>query len=360
MWPAWREFTKETDIYLKDDDFVRVKREIVAQYGKDALCKSWRKVCHQLETITKDLASRGSNSIPSFDLDHVINNGLTDSEIEEIKRTGCLIVRQVIPEEEAREQYQNLKTYIADNKEHVKGWPAESPSMLMLYDSPTQLAVRSHPNHLQLQRKLNQLWHDASGETSPDPLLYSDGVRDRPPHSPFLGLGPHIDAGSFSRWADPMYRQSYHHIFQGDPELHDCYDLKIRKDANQYLFPAQAHSRVFRAFQGWTALTPAAPRAGSLVLYPQVRTVIAYVLLRPFFTPPPNEEDIFNATKWEFNPDSAWFPGTFKDQSQLLSRSSHPHLRLEETLTTAPAMRPGDSIWWHTDVRTLHPHLHAS
>ncbi len=309
-------------------------------------------MCENLRALTEELSSRDSEGgLLSFDLDHIINGGLSASETERIKRTGCFIVRQVVPEDMARQQYQVLRQYIGDNKAQVKGWPAESPSMLMLYDSPPQIAIRTHPNMLRLQRKLNDLWHDASNETSPTPLLYSDGMRDRPPHSPFMGLGPHIDAGSFSRWADPTYRHAYHEIFRGQPDQHDCYNLEARKDADQYLFPAQAHSRVFRSFQGWTALTPAAPRAGSLMLYPHVQNTIAYLLLRPFFDPPIDGSDILDASKWTFNPDGAWFPGTFKEQSQLLSRSSHPHLRLEECLISAPPMHPGDSIWWHTDVR---------
>lgn len=173
-------------------------------------------------------------------------------------------------------------------------------------------------------------------------------MRIRPPGKPFYGLGPHIDAGSLCRWADAGYRKVYDSIFSGFPERFDAYDLSTRKDADQAAFEGSAHSSVFRAFQGWTALTGTRPREGSLLLYPYAGTVIAYVLLRPFFTPP--QEDVMVASKWSFNPDNTWFPGTRKESSQYLSRTSHPHLRLEDCLVHIPEMRPGDTVWWHCDV----------
>jgi Protein of unknown function (DUF1479) len=349
-WPPWPEFTKQTDAYAQEPSFLRAKKEIIEQYGKDAICQSWLKTCQALESVTKELEQTGADMVPVFEASKVVNEGFSESEKEQIKSIGCFIIRQVVPEDEARHQYTKLQEYVSANQENVKGWPADAPSMFRLYDSPTQIAIRTHPNHLKVQQKLNELWHDASGETSPEPLLYSDGIRDRPPRQQFLGLPPHIDAGSLSRWADKSYRDAYHHIFSGKPELHDAYDLNARKDADQYLFPGVAHSRVFRAFQGWTALTSAAPRAGSIMLFPHVQMAVAYVLLRPFFRPP-ESGDVMDASKWAFAPDEAWFPGTFLQQSQLLSRSSHPHLRLQDCLVASPAMRPGDSVWWHSDVR---------
>lgn len=352
-WPPWPEFGSVPEGHLQDSDFLCTKKKIIAQYGEVSLRKSWLAVCADLANVTKQLTRDGSNSIPSFDMAHLVDSGLSVSEMALVKERGCLIVRQVISEDEARKQYGILQTYVENNKSRVKAWPVESPSMLMLYDSPTQIAIRTHPNHLLLQKTLNNMWHDQSGLSSPEPLLYSDGIRDRPPGAPFLGLGPHVDAGSLCRWADEVYRKSYNNIFSGTPELHDCYDLGARREANQYLFPGIAHSRVFRSFQGWTALTPAAPRSGSILLYPSVRVAMAYILLRPFFSPPASADDILDAEKWTLDLNSAWFPGTEKTDSQRVSRTSHPHLHLEKCLVAAPAMRPGDSIWWHTDVSSM-------
>lgn len=159
-----------------------------------------------------------------------------------------------------------------------------------------------------------------------------------------------MDAGSLARWTDPVYQSVYSAVFSGFPEKLDNYDLSLRKDADQAAFDGTAHSTVFRSFQGWTALSPAAPGEGSLMLYPNVKWSIAYLLLRPFFKEPESSSDVLDASKWSFDPDTPWFPGTWKEDSQLLSPSSHPHLRLKECMVSIPAMEPGDTIWWHADM----------
>ncbi|KAJ3543225.1 hypothetical protein NM208_g3687 [Fusarium decemcellulare] len=351
-WPPWNEFLTPP-ASVPEDTFTsssKAKAEVIAQYGEDSLRQGWLKVCKQLEAVTERLAKLGNDAIPVLNMDEFRNGGLSETRRSELKSSGCCVVRGVLEKKEATSMFDSLKDFVAENRSDIMGWPAESPVMLNLYNSPTQIAVRTHPNQIKVQKALNSLYHDASGETSPQPLSYTDATRIRPPGQSFLGLGPHIDAGSLSRWADPQYRKVYDKILSGHPEQHDAYDLGVRKDANQFLFEAKAHSVVFRAFQGWTALTPTSPSCGTLLLYPEVSAVIAYVMLRPFFKPPDKEEDIMDAEKWIFDPESSWFPGTIKEQSQRLSLSSHPHLRLRDCLMFIPEMQPGDTVWWHTDM----------
>ncbi|CAK7245896.1 MAG: hypothetical protein STHCBS139747_007501, partial [Sporothrix thermara] len=347
-WPDWKEYENGED-NTNDASFSKAKAEIVAQYGESALRQSWLKVCANLEAVTKEIAALGTDSIPVFQFDEVRDGFTSPEQIENLKRRGCCVVRGVLTEEETGSLFRDLKDFVGKNPGRIDGWPAESKAIFNLYNSPTQIAIRTHPNHLRVQKLLNTLYHDETNETSPEPLSYTDAVRIRSPGLSFFGLGPHIDAGSLCRWADPQYRSVYDAIFSGQPETFDAYDLGVRHKADQFLFKAKAHSAVFRSFQGWTALTPAAPGEGSLLLFPDVRNVIAYVVLRPFFAPPTNEEDIMDASKWTFSPDTGNFPGTFKEQSQRLSISSHPHLRLRECMTFIPNMGPGDTVWWHTD-----------
>jgi hypothetical protein len=350
-WPEWQEFEQQYNHTPKDPDFAAAKQQIVEEFGQEALTQAWLQTCEDLKAITNDIAVKQSSIIPVLDTNAILHDGFSESQADEIKRVGCFIAKGTIPTEEATQAYADLQQYVADNREHVQGWPAETPSMLMMYDSPTQIALRTHPRQLRLQRRLNALWHDGTSEVATEPLLYSDGIRDRPPGQRFLGLGPHIDAGSLCRWADPAYRNAYKKIFSGSPRAHDAFDLEVRKNANQILFPGIAHSQVFRSFQGWTAMTRAAASEGAIMLYPNVQTVIAYVLLRPFFAPPTNAADVMEASKWTLDTSGAWFPGTSKPDSQSLSRVSHPHLRLEECLVHIPDMAAGDTVWWHTDVR---------
>ncbi|KIW66464.1 hypothetical protein PV04_05799 [Phialophora macrospora] len=346
-WPDWPEFTAaEAE---SGDDLVGYKKTIAEKYGKDNIIKSWLKVCQELESVTDRIAEQGTSVIPEVRFDEIFE--LAPERKQALKDVGCFVVRGVVSREQADRWFEDLNEYVAANRASISGWPKETPFILNLYFSPTQMAARSHPNQLKLSEELNSWWHDRSGSSySPEPLSYADGVRIRPPGVAFRGLGPHIDAGSLCRWADPTYHSVYAAVFSGQPEFLDNYDLSIRQHANQAMFPASAHSRIFRSFQGWTALTSAGPGEGSLMLYPNVKWAIAYLLLRPFFRAPESEADVMDASKWTFDVEDPWFPGTFRDDSQLLSPTSHPHLRLRECMVGIPKMNPGDTVWWHADM----------
>nr|KAK5440380.1 hypothetical protein LTR18_007668 [Exophiala xenobiotica] len=354
-WPLWREFglaQPKASTPTTDVDHALAKQQIIQEYGQEALQQSWLKTCAQLEKIKEECARGDTHPIPTITMDDIECDRVSPQQIVEMKRAGCFVVRNVVDPDETTALFQELKEYTTRNKGRFHAWPAESPSMYNLYNTPTQNALRTNPRQIRLMRWINELWHwsSSNGETSAEPLLYADGLRVRPAGSPFLGLGPHIDAGSLCRWADPSYRAAYRAIFSGRPEDHDAYDLETRQDADQTLFPGMAHSSVFRAFQGWTALTKTAPREGTILLYPNVSTVIAYVLLRPFFRAPEDQSLIMDPKAWKFDAEGTWFPGTFKPESQYLSDSSHPHLHLRDCLLHVPELQPGDTVWWHTDT----------
>lgn len=349
-WPNWAEYAPKSTYDATGLDYHEARKAILDGFDADALIQSWLKVCHQLSKVTDEIAGKGSDLIPVVDSAQLLERGFPEEQLQQVKNVGCFVCRATIPKAEATSCYTEMKSYLADNEGRIPAWPKESPSMLILYDSPVQNKLRAHPNHLKLQEILNKLWHDSTEETSFEPLVYLDGLRDRSPGQEFLGLGPHIDAGSLARWAAPPYRRVYQDIFSGNPENFDAYDLTVRKDAKQDLYKGIAHSRVFRSFQGWTALTPTSAGKGTILVYPNVSWLIAYVMLRPFFSPPVNADEIMDPATWTLNEDTTWFPGTFKSESQRLSRTSHPHLRLEECLVPMPPVEPGDTVWWHTDV----------
>ena len=368
-WPAWPEFQADKSTlsqYHEDEDFQQIKKQIIAEYGEQNIQTSWLKVNEELVRITDEIKQKGQHIIPILDMTDLAMEegkaGVNEETLKEIRKTGCFIVRNVIDQCQVETMHSQLQDYASINKGRYNAWPETSPSILSLYSTPVQNELRIHPNMRRLMRWINELWNSYSDDidaqvTSPEPLIYADGVRMRPPGQPFLGLGPHIDAGSLCRWADPAYRSVYGAIFSGSPEMHDAYNISRRSKANQALYSGAAHSTVMRSFQGWTAMSRTAPRQGTILLYPNVITVMAYLLLRPFFKPPDDPEKLMDASKWSFDPDECWFPGTFKPDSQLLSPTSHPHLHLKQCLVHAPPLNPGDTIWWHTDVSYAYVYL---
>jgi hypothetical protein len=141
----------------------------------------------------------------------------------------------------------------------------------------------------------------------------------------------------------------YTDVFEGNPEKLNCYDMQKRKDADQGYYAGDT-STVLRCYQGWTALTPTAKDEGTIILYPNVQLVMAYVLLRPFFQPPQDTAKIMDPREWTYDPTGNWFPGAGKKGEMRLSSASHPHLRFEENFLHIPPLEAGDTVWWHSDV----------
>jgi len=57
-----------------------------------------------------------------------------------------------------------------------------------------------------------------------------------------------------------------------------------------------------------------------------------------------------DANKRKLDIDNGWLPGTWKDDSQNASPSSHPRLRLRDCMVNIPRMHPGDTVWWHCNM----------
>jgi hypothetical protein len=62
-----------------------------------------------------------------------------------------------------------------------------------------------------------------------------------------------------------------------------------------------------------------------------------------------SRSDYLHPDNWEIDLDSSEFPNSPLGRSQELDEVTHPHLRLDETMTSLPTVNPGDQAWWHCD-----------
>jgi hypothetical protein len=196
-WPPWKEFgfTKAlAEDLAKDPNYIDTKKSIIGEYGEENLRKSWLKTCEALKSITEELETKGNEVMPILSISDVLANTVPEFLKKEIRERGAFVVRQVIPQKEVEKEFHELKEYVygSANEGKVGGWPKTTPSILRLYNSPTQNKLRSHENQLALMKWINNLWawDKEDEDISAEPLVYADAVRIRPPHQPFLGLGP--------------------------------------------------------------------------------------------------------------------------------------------------------------------------
>ncbi|KAK9234044.1 hypothetical protein V1525DRAFT_88821 [Lipomyces kononenkoae] len=321
---------------------------------KQPIVDAWTRLLASLEKETKEIKARGSHIIPLVDFrkDIIVDsrNGqatFKDPEvIEEIRKRGVVVIRNVLDKDVARSYKFDAEKYIKSNPS-VVAFPKNNPSVYELYWSPSQLHARSHPNVLLAQKALMSLWHSSENESqlsTQQPLIYADRLRIRLPGDAQFTLGPHIDGGSIERWEDPEYSRVYDKILKGNEwELYDPYDYAHRIDAVTDMYGGGGACSMFRMFQGWMAMSNTGPGEGTLRVYPLLKQATAYVILRPFF-------DAQTATK--FVAPSVSFPNTALGAAQELSPATHPQLELESSMIPVPSVQPGDYVAWHCD--TIH------
>ena len=252
-----------------------------------------------------DIVSRQANSaiVPEIDFKHVENGTVAQSDIAEVRKRGCLIVRNVFPRQLAEDWNEELGHYLARNRyfdrarekagldNYFGDLKDATPQIFGVYWSRPQIMARQAEAMAKTKRFLNRLW-DASAPAGPEfnPDLdysYADRTRRRAPGDTTLGLSPHMDAGSYERWVDPAFQRIYEDIFSGRCDRYDPWRAAYRTQTREFASPAV--SSMFRTFQGWTALTEQGPGDGTLELLPSSRA-LGYILLRSLLDDIPEDE----------------------------------------------------------------------
>ncbi|WVW80099.1 hypothetical protein I302_102072 [Kwoniella bestiolae CBS 10118] len=341
--------------------FGELKQKIVGdEANQRSLVESWSRLTSRLREVAEEVDRKKQDCIPQITYDDLVSSP-TSAVIDSIKTSGSLIVKNVIPRETAERWLEDVKQYIQGNPE-VKGFPKDDKQVFELYWSKTQLLARSHPRSFSVQKSLLRLFSSEGSDNDVSlnvPLSYADRLRIRHPGDSQFALGPHSDGGSVERWEDETYRNVYKEILRGKWERFDPWRIGDRVKANQNIYDGPGSCGVFRAFQGWTSLSSTGPNEGTLRVYPFIKELSAYVLLRPLFREKQSRSSLTNdqylsPSNWELdlNLTSTAFPGSPLARCQEYNDVTHPHLELGRSMVSMPRVEPGDQAWWHCD--TIH------
>jgi hypothetical protein len=263
----------------------------------------------------------------------------------ELKKRGCVIVRDVFDDTLMHQMNKDLESYIEENNyyedqkkkadidKYFSDLQSGKPQIFGLYWSKTQVNIRQSKELDVVKKWLNKLWiNEHDGETIFDPnheLVYADRVRRREPGDKTLGLSPHCDAGSVERWVDKGYQGVYENIFADNFTEYNPFNAAYRNTTQEIESPAVSH--VFRTFQGWVALTEQGPGDGTLQLIPIAKSM-AFILTRALMDDV-SENDLCGSKP-----------------ARALSVNSTYHALLLRGLVSIPKMNAGDTVWWHPDV----------
>ncbi|KAM5544876.1 hypothetical protein V8D89_001774 [Ganoderma adspersum] len=337
--------------------FADLKKEIAVSIPdfETRATKAWGEILVELDKATKEIATKGSTNVPEVNFSEL--GTLSPERVKEIRDKGCLVIRDIVDDEEARTWQAWLRDYVSKNP--VPGFPAEDKQFFEAYWTKSQIRARSHPNVLSATTWLNKMYHTKNGESAQGidletPLMYADRFRIRRPGIQWDAHPPHVDGGGIERWEDEAFRACFHDILSGNWREHDPYNLENRIHAKSSLYARPNQATVFRTFQGWLALSETAPNEGTLQVFPNVMLSNAYTILRPFFAPKEGANpESFNPNDWQLDTASPEFHGIYSHRGGFVgprpNPKTHPHLRLEQTMVSMPKVYPGDMVFWHCD-----------
>ncbi|KAK0490729.1 hypothetical protein IW261DRAFT_1433824 [Armillaria novae-zelandiae] len=333
---------------------IHIKKEIASSYPdfEERVTQGWAEILVELKKATQKISAGGPEFIPQVQFSEL--DSLPADKIDEIRRKGCLMIKDVVDDAQAISWRKSLEDFVSANPD-ADGFPEGNKQFfdpLVVYHP---VEARAHPNMLTASAWLNNLYHAEAGQKLDgvdlsSPLTYADRFRIRHPGRGWTAHPPHVDGGTLERWEDPTFRS----LDNGGK--HDPFLLAGRVGAQTSLCHRPEQSSIFRSFQGWLAMSETAPTEGTLKVFPDVLLSNAYLILRPFFRllVAPDSSDIWNPKSWAFDISNADFPGLYPRKGWWYGPQPtpelHPNLLLEKTMTSVPKVCPGDTVFWHGDL----------
>lgn len=375
--------------------FANIKRRLI-QGREQAIEASWRRLLAALRDEIAHIQSRGNDLIPIIDFADIDDAASVTSFERDLKRYGVAVIRGVVSQTQTENWIQQTRDYITRNRDHIKPTIPQDPTCFDLFWTPAQCAIRAHPSVLRVQQWSMTFWEtkgidaDVSRIATRFPISYADRLRihdgtilgsnaalpqvngnsaaDSLTSSSASTLIAQVDNGSLERWEPDGYGRggAYDAVFRGDWESLDPWDPSGRINVTQDLYNGAGVCSIFRMFQGILALTSGEP--ASIRVLPSPKLVMAYLLLRPFFSPktkppttgsdeegsPPDviaEWDAFlDADNWALDAEQTTIiHGAVPGHAQRITELWHPHLRLRRSLVEIPTLQAGDYVIWHCD-----------
>lgn len=170
---------------LLEERFSELKKSVISPADKQRVIESYGRLKQLLSVSADRIAQHGAAMVPEIPFaDIAANNGkLPEGFASRARETGCLIIRGVVPEEQATAWEKELKDYTQRHPK-VAGFPKHDPQNFSLFWTKPQVEIRSHESVLKAMHAVSQLWHLSDEETMFDvssQVAYADRFRIRHP-----------------------------------------------------------------------------------------------------------------------------------------------------------------------------------
>ena len=101
------------------------------------LQESWNRLVKSFEDEIEVIQSRGPNIVPQIDFEEIRRNGgvFPANKVDEIKKRGCVVVRNVVDKNLALKYKADVQAYIAKNRDRIVGFPGKLKYQLYTINS---------------------------------------------------------------------------------------------------------------------------------------------------------------------------------------------------------------------------------
>ena len=227
-------------------------KERLASGNEAALTSSWHRLLQRLDEEVDHISSMGSNVVPTIDFNNITDPEHSQIFLNQLRRSGVAIIRNVIPKETATTWRQEASEYLSQNPGTRAIPTKKDPQLYELYWSPAQIKARAHPNVIAAQKFAMGIWEskDPNAKVSTNfPITYADRVRIRTTTAKTTCGGggddsrsshnAHVDSGSVERWEPDGYGRAgtYKEIFEGRWEDYNPWEVCTNKRYRSHLFP---------------------------------------------------------------------------------------------------------------------------
>lgn len=176
------------------EKYSKLKQALVKPENRERLVESYQRLTKSLAVEAERITTLGPKAIPEIDFADIEANGdrLPDGLADTVRQAGCLIIRGVVPEKQASDWEEELRSY---TKKHprVAGFPKHDPQNFSLFWTRPQVQIRSHPRVLKAMDAMSKLWHvsnDGALFDMSSQVAYADRFRIRHPSPSMCNLSP--------------------------------------------------------------------------------------------------------------------------------------------------------------------------
>jgi len=113
-----RVIPRPPQLYNLPPRFADLKKEILTDEGP--VVEAWKEILAELKTVTSEIERVGSDIIPQVEFKEL--HSLGDAQIRNIRRRGCVVIRNVVDDDKVLEWKELLREYIKLNPQ-ITGFP---------------------------------------------------------------------------------------------------------------------------------------------------------------------------------------------------------------------------------------------